>query len=56
MAHIKSHYYASHATINPTRVIPMGPEVDYAAPHDRAALGLYDRQHSDIAARKGALA
>ncbi len=33
--HIKHHYYASHATINPTRIVPVGPEVDYAAPHDR---------------------
>jgi putative glutathione S-transferase len=39
MEHIKSHYYASHETVNPSRVIPMGPVVDYAAPHDRAKLG-----------------
>jgi putative glutathione S-transferase len=38
MHHIKSHYYASHATINPTRIVPVGPEVDYAAPHDRNRL------------------
>ncbi len=37
--HIKNHYYASHTTINPTRVVPMGPEIDYATPHDRARLG-----------------
>ncbi len=37
--HIKSHYYGSHATINPTRIIPTGPEIDYSAPHDRALLG-----------------
>lgn len=36
MDHIKNHYYASHETVNPSRVIPMGPVVDYAAPHDRA--------------------
>lgn len=36
MKHIKSHYYASHETINPSRVVPLGPEVDYAAPHGRA--------------------
>lgn len=39
MTHIKSHYYASHETVNPSRVVPLGPEVDYAAPHDRAKLG-----------------
>ena len=37
--HIKAHYYGSHATINPTRIIPVGPEIDYSAPHDRARFG-----------------
>jgi putative glutathione S-transferase len=36
--HIKTHYYASHKTINPTGVIPLGPEQDFTAPHDRASL------------------
>ncbi|KQZ14362.1 glutathionyl-hydroquinone reductase YqjG [Mesorhizobium sp. Root554] len=36
--HIKAHYYGSHATINPTGIIPVGPEIEYAAPHDRARL------------------
>ncbi|TLP44950.1 glutathione S-transferase family protein [Cohaesibacter sp. CAU 1516] len=36
MDHIKHHYYASHDMINPTRVVPMGPEIDFSAPHDRA--------------------
>lgn len=35
MLHIKSHYYGSHATINPTRIVPVGPLLDYEAPHDR---------------------
>jgi putative glutathione S-transferase len=39
MEHIKNHYYASHETINPSRVIPVGPQVDYSAPHDRENLG-----------------
>lgn len=34
--HIKKHYYGSHETINPTRIVPKGPEIDYSAPHDRA--------------------
>jgi putative glutathione S-transferase len=38
MAHIKDHYYASHTSINPTGVVPLGPELDFAAPHDRANL------------------
>jgi putative glutathione S-transferase len=39
MEHIKHHYYASHETINPTRIVPMGPDLDFSAPHDRAMLG-----------------
>ncbi len=39
MHHIKAHYYGSHATINPTRIVPVGPAIDYAAPHDRARFG-----------------
>jgi putative glutathione S-transferase len=35
MEHIKGHYYRSHKTINPTGVVPMGPEIDFAVPHDR---------------------
>jgi putative glutathione S-transferase len=37
--HIKRHYYASHHTINPTGVVPVGPDIDYAAPHSRDQLG-----------------
>ena len=39
MEHIKNHYYASHETINPSRVVPMGPDIDFMAPHTRSALG-----------------
>ena len=35
----KSHYYGSHKTINPYLIVPIGPKVDYGAPHDRARLG-----------------
>lgn len=35
MDHIKTHYYASHRTINPTRVIPAGPIDDLDTPHGR---------------------
>jgi putative glutathione S-transferase len=31
----KVHYYASHDTINPTGVIPKGPELDLSTPHNR---------------------
>lgn len=36
LSHIKRHYYGSHGTINPTGIVPLGPEIDYWAPHDRA--------------------
>ena len=38
MTHIKGHYYASHRTINPTGIIPVGPALDFNAAHDRARL------------------
>jgi putative glutathione S-transferase len=33
--HIKRHYYGSHRQINPTGIVPLGPELDFSAPHDR---------------------
>lgn len=38
LQHIKGHYYQSHTTINPHRVVPRGPAIDYTAPHDRGRL------------------
>lgn len=35
LEHIKKHYYESHETINPSRVVPKGPVVDFTAPHNR---------------------
>ncbi len=35
MEHIKTHYYTSHIQINPTGIIPAGPEIDYNGAHDR---------------------
>jgi putative glutathione S-transferase len=37
-AHIKGHYYASHGTINPTGIVPLGPILDFTAPHGRERL------------------
>jgi putative glutathione S-transferase len=37
--HIKRHYYESHHTINPTGVVPVGPELDLDRPHGREAIG-----------------
>ncbi|KMO29231.1 glutathionyl-hydroquinone reductase YqjG [Methylobacterium variabile] len=36
LTHIKRHYYESHPTINPTGIVPLGPVLDYDAPHGRA--------------------
>lgn len=36
--HIKRHYYQSHVSINPTRIVPIGPVVDFGAPHARDRL------------------
>jgi putative glutathione S-transferase len=36
--HIKRHYYVTHGDINPTRIVPLGPVQDLAAPHGREAL------------------
>jgi glutathionyl-hydroquinone reductase len=34
--HIKRHYYMTHAAINPTGVVPIGPEIDFDQPHGRS--------------------
>lgn len=34
--HIKRHYYGTHEQLNPSRIVPKGPAVDWLAPHDRA--------------------
>ncbi len=34
--HIKRHYYGSHPSINPHGVVPNGPLLDFARPHNRA--------------------
>jgi putative glutathione S-transferase len=33
--HIKKHYYQSHESINPTRIVPVGPDLDFRTPHGR---------------------
>jgi glutathionyl-hydroquinone reductase len=42
MDHIKRHYYMSMPTINPNRIVPLGPVLDFAAPHDRGRFGTFD--------------
>jgi putative glutathione S-transferase len=36
--HIKRHYYRSHESINPTRIVPKGPILNFNEPHDRERL------------------
>jgi len=36
--HIKRHYYMTHTEINPTRIVPIGPILELAAPHGRERL------------------
>ena len=38
MPQIKEHYYASHTSINPTGIIPVGPQLELMLPHNRANL------------------
>jgi len=35
MDHIKRHYYGSQRHVNPTGIVPLGPQLDFSAPHDR---------------------
>lgn len=37
--HIKRHYYYTHDDINPTRIVPIGPLLDFERPHGRERLG-----------------
>jgi putative glutathione S-transferase len=37
--HIKRHYYMTHDQLNPSRIVPAGPVVDWQAPHDRSRFG-----------------
>jgi putative glutathione S-transferase len=34
--HIKHHYYESHESINPSAIVPAGPDIDFHQPHGRA--------------------
>jgi putative glutathione S-transferase len=35
MNHIVRHYHYSHETINPHRIIPINPDLDFDEPHGR---------------------
>ena len=38
MAHIKEHYYTTHPDVTPSRIVARGPDLDFAADHDRDRL------------------
>ena len=38
LEHIKRHYYATHGDINPSGIVPIGPLLDFTAPHGREKL------------------
>lgn len=38
MDHIKYHYFASHKSINPTGIVPKGPDIDFMQTHGREVL------------------
>ncbi|MFO7927225.1 MAG: glutathione S-transferase family protein [Halobacteriota archaeon] len=38
MDHIKQHYYMTHPDVSPKRIVPMGPDPAFGAPHDRDEL------------------
>jgi glutathionyl-hydroquinone reductase len=38
MDHVKHHYYRSHERLNPKRIVPRGPSLDFEASHDRDRL------------------
>ncbi|MBV9246082.1 MAG: glutathione S-transferase family protein [Methylobacteriaceae bacterium] len=35
LAHAKAHYYQSHRTLNPSGIVPIGPDIDFEAPSGR---------------------
>ena len=39
--HIKQHYYQSHTMLNPSGIIPLGPELDLLSDHDRGEVKFY---------------
>jgi len=36
--HAREHYYRTHPEVSPTGIVPIGPDPDFEAPHDRDRL------------------
>ena len=41
--HIKRHYYTTHEHLNPSRIVPVGPVLDWHSTHDRSREALSGR-------------
>ncbi|RNL85090.1 glutathione S-transferase family protein [Halostreptopolyspora alba] len=50
--HIKRHYYVTHGALNPRRIIPAGPLLDFEAPHDRTRLSEEDPRARLVSPRR----
>ncbi|XP_072036170.1 LOW QUALITY PROTEIN: glutathionyl-hydroquinone reductase YqjG-like [Amphiura filiformis] len=37
--HIQKHYYASHKSVNPLSIVPIGPDINFMEPHGRENFG-----------------
>ncbi|MBA3309738.1 MAG: hypothetical protein H0U28_06715, partial [Nocardioidaceae bacterium] len=37
--HVKNHYYQVQSDVNPSKIVPVGPVLDWDAPHGREDLG-----------------
>jgi putative glutathione S-transferase len=40
MDHIKGHYYTSQPQVDPTGIVPVGPQIDFAAPQTRQSMAV----------------
>ena len=38
----RQHYFGSHETVNPHRIVSIGPDLDFRAPHDRGAVRFWE--------------
>jgi putative glutathione S-transferase len=47
--HIKRHYYQSHKSVNPTGIVPVGPELDFHLPPGRESLPVQNKSARPVA-------
>jgi len=44
LAYCKKHYFGAFKDINPNKIVPLGPRVDFVAPHNREVVGRESQQ------------